>query len=151
MGEEMSRISFTGDTTFLSKKRADMRHDLVSDVFSTVKNAEFIGKNTCVVPASNLIKDILKVVQENKYIGDFEYIDDGKGGKFSINLIGKINNCNSVSPRYSVRKDEIIKYEKRYLPAENVGILIVSTPKGVMDQKKAKKEKTGGKLLGFVF
>ena len=44
-----------------------------------------------------------------------------------------------------------MKNEKRFLPATGVGIIIVSTHKGVLDQEQAKKEKTGGKLLGFVY
>lgn len=128
-----------------------MKHDIISDVFATLKNAEFVGKTVCTVPASNLIKNILKVIQENKYIGDFEFIDDGKGGKFNINLLGRINNCNSIRPRYAVKKDDFIKFEKRFLPANNIGILIISTSKGVIDQKKAAKENVGGRLLGFVY
>ncbi len=128
-----------------------MRHDLISDVFTILKNAENVGKKECVVKASNLTKDILKTAQKHKYIGDFEFIDDGKGGQFKIQLLGRINNCNSVKPRFSVKKDEFIKYEKRYLPADKVGLLFVTTSKGVFDHHTAKKEKVGGKLLGFIY
>ena len=128
-----------------------MRHDLISDVFTILKNAENVGKKECIVEASNLTKNILKVIQQHKYIGDFEFIDDGKGGKFKIQLLGRINNCNSIKPRFSVRKDELVKYEKRYLPADKVGILLITTSKGVFDHSVAKKEKVGGKLLGFIY
>ena len=128
-----------------------MRHDLISDVFVILKNAENVGKHECVVKASNLTKDILKAIQKHKYIGDFEFIDDGKGGKFKIQLLGKINNCNSIKPRFSVKKGEIIKYEKRYLPADKIGLLLVTTSKGVFDHHEAKKEKVGGKLVGYIY
>ena len=128
-----------------------MRHDLISDLFAVLKNAENVGKTECLVSASNLIKDILKVIQVNKYIGDFEFIDDFKGGKFKIQLLGRINNCNSIKPRFSVRKNDYIKYEKRYLPANNVGMIIVSTSKGVLSHSDAKNQEVGGKLLGFIY
>jgi len=128
-----------------------MRHDILSDVFCIIKNAESIGKTECMVPASKMVKAVLKIAQQHRYIGDFTFIDDGRGGKFKIKLLGRINNCNAIRPRFSVTKDEFVKFEKRYLPASDVGILIVSTSKGIMDQKRAEKENTGGKLLGFIY
>jgi small subunit ribosomal protein S8 len=128
-----------------------MKHDILADMFSTIKNAEAIGKKKCMAPASKLLRDTLKVMQKNKYIGDFEFVDNGRGGFFKIKLLGKINDCNVIKPRYSVRKREIINFEKRFLPASNVGILIMTTSKGIIDQKTAAKENSGGKLLGYVY
>ncbi len=128
-----------------------MKHDILADLFNIMKNAEVVGHKECLVDASGLAKGILKVMQEHNYIGNFEFIDDGKGGKFKIELLGNINQCNVIKPRFSVKINEVIKWEKRFLPAENVGILILTTSMGVVDQYKAKKEKTGGQLLGFVY
>ncbi len=128
-----------------------MRHDIISDVFSIIKNAESIGKRSCIVPASRVIKDILTILHEHNYIGDFKYIEDGKGGKFRVKLIGRINKCGSIRPRFSVSVDDLIRWEKKYLPASGIGILIVTTSKGIMDQNQVRKEKTGGKLLGYVY
>ena len=128
-----------------------MKHDALSDVFSIMKNTENIGKKECMVPASNIIKGVLKVIQANKYIGNFEYVDDGRGGMFKIELAGKINDCNSIRPRFSVGKREFIRWEKVFLPANNIGILILTTSKGIIDQKEALKQGIGGKLLGYVY
>lgn len=128
-----------------------MRHDILADVFCAMKNAETIGRHECIVSASKLIKGVLDVIQKHNYIGKYEFIEDGKGGKFKIGLIGKINNCNVIRPRFSIQINDIIKWEKRFLPAENVGILILTTPKGIIDQREAGKLKTGGRLLGFVY
>src|SRR3989338_1975750 len=128
-----------------------MKHDILADLFSIIKSSEAVGHKECIVPASNLAKGILKVMQEHKYIGNFELIDDGKGGKFKLELLGNINKCNVVKPRFSVQANDIIKWEKRFLPAENVGVLLLTTSGGVIDQYKAKKENTGGQLLGFVY
>ena len=129
----------------------NMKHDLLADMFSIIKNSEAIGKTKCVTPASKLLRDILKVMQKSKYVGDFEFVDNGRGGSFKIKLLGKINDCNVIKPRYSVRTKEIINFEKRFLPASNMGILIMTTSKGILDQKTAEKENTGGKLLGYVY
>ena len=128
-----------------------MKHDLLADMFSIIKNAESIGKSECRTPASNLTKNVLKLMQKKKYIGNFEYIDDGRGGSFNVNLLGRINNCNVIKPRFSVKKDDFIRWEKRFLPSNSIGILILTTPYGVIDQNEAKKKNTGGKLLGYVY
>jgi small subunit ribosomal protein S8 len=91
------------------------------------------------------------VIHRHKYIGAFELMDDGRGGKFKVKLIGKINECGVIKPRFSVGKGEFIKWEKRYLPASDTGILIVTTSKGIMDQRQAAKSGTGGRLLGYVY
>ena len=128
-----------------------MRQDIVADMFCIIKNAENKGKSECITPASKLIKNVLQIMKKHGYIGDFEYIEDGCGGKFRVKLLKKINDANVIKPRFSVKKDEFIKFEKRYLPAVGIGLLIVSTSKGLMDQNLAKKEGIGGKLIGYVY
>jgi small subunit ribosomal protein S8 len=129
----------------------NMRHDLLADVLSMIKNAEFTGLGKCTAPASNLVKEVLKVMQSHGYIGEFEFVDDGRGGKFNISLLGNINKCGVIKPRFSVKLTEYEKYEKRYLPARDFGILIVTTPKGIMSHREAKEKATGGKLLAYVY
>ncbi|MCK4714364.1 MAG: 30S ribosomal protein S8 [Candidatus Aenigmarchaeota archaeon] len=128
-----------------------MKHDLLADVFSVIKNTEAIGRKECTTPASKVIQGVLKSMQKHKYIGEFEYVNDGKGGKFRIHLLGRINNANVIKPRFSVPVSEFIRWEKRFLPADDVGILILTTSRGIMDQKEAAEKGTGGKLLGFVY
>ena len=91
------------------------------------------------------------MMQKSGFIGDFEFIDDGKSGMFKINLIGRINKSRAIKPRFAVRRDEFEKWEMRYLPARGFGLLIVSTPKGVVSQSEAADIGTGGRLLGFVY
>ncbi len=128
-----------------------MLHDPLADVLSTIKNAERVGKNSCVTRASKVIKSMLQIMQAHDYIGAFEFIDDGRGGKFKIELKGKVIDCNIIKPRYSVKVDEFEKWEKRYLPAREFGLLILSTSNGVIEHKKAKQMKIGGKLLAYVY
>jgi len=128
-----------------------MLHDTLADVLVTIKNAEKVGKKECVTRASKEAKAVLKVMQDGGYIGMFEFIDDGRSGKFKIELNGKIIDCNVIKPKFSVRVDEFEKYEKRFLPAKAFGLLILTTPKGIMDHNKAKEIRVGGKLLAYVY
>lgn len=128
-----------------------MRHDIVSDVLSIIKNGEDSGKTDVIVPASTLVKSILLVMQKNKMIGEFEYIDNGKGGLFRVQLLKAINECRAIRPRHAVKLSEYRKYEKRYLPAASCGFMIVSTSKGVMTHNEAIKLGVGGRLIAYVY
>ncbi len=128
-----------------------MLQDTLADALSMIKNAERIGKGNCITRASKEVKAVLKVLQDNGYIGAFEFIDDGRGGKFKVELNGKIIDTNVIKPRFSATVDEFEKWEKRFLPARNVGLLVLTTPKGIVDHKKAKELHVGGKLVCFVY
>jgi small subunit ribosomal protein S8 len=129
-----------------------MLMDPLSDALSGLKNAERGGNLQCVVkPASKLIGKVLGVMSEYGYIGEFEFIEDGRAGKFKIQLLGKMNDCGIIRPRYNLKKTEFEKFEKRFLPAAGFGILILTTPLGVMDHKTAIEKGTGGKLLAYVY
>ena len=128
-----------------------MKHDMISDVLSAIKNGDKYGKKEVVTPSSNVVKNILLLLQKHNFIGDFELVDDKRGGKFKIELLGKVNSCNSIRPRTYVKKDEYEKYEKRFLPAAHFGFLIVSTSKGIMTHETAEEKGFGGVLLGYVY
>ena len=81
-----------------------MQQDPLADALSLIKNAEKAGKMECTIkPASKLIGRVLKVMQDSLYIGKFEFLEDGKAGLFKVELIGNINNCGVIKPRYSVK------------------------------------------------
>lgn len=128
-----------------------MKHDIISDVLSAIKNGDEFGKRDALVPSSSLVKSMLMILQAHNYIGDFEFVDDKKGGMFKVQLLGKVNNCNSIRPRYYVKKDGYIKFEKRFLPSMGFGFLMVSTTKGVMIHTEAREKGLGGVLLGYVY
>ncbi len=128
-----------------------MRHDLLSDIFSAIKNGDAVGRKEAVAGYSELAKSVLAVLQKHGYIGNYELVDDKRGGRFKITLTGSINSCNAIRPRFSVKKGEWEKWERRFLPAAGFGFLIVSTNNGITTHEEAKKNGTGGKLLGFVY
>jgi small subunit ribosomal protein S8 len=126
--------------------------NVLSNLFASLQNAEMRNKKECmVIPASSLASDVLKVLQKRRYVGEFEFIDDGVGGKLRIQLLGRINKCGVISPRFPVRSTQLVDWEHRYLPAIGVGTLIVSTPKGVMSHVEAQEKRLGGRLMGFVY
>ncbi|MFH1544529.1 MAG: 30S ribosomal protein S8 [archaeon] len=126
--------------------------DPVSDALANIKNHEMASKKECTFkPAPKLMGEILRVMQENGYIVSHEHINDGRNGIFKVKLDGKINECNSIKPRHAVKKKDFEKYEKRYLPSRDIGILIVSTPKGIKSHREAKKDGLGGRLLAYVY
>jgi len=128
-----------------------MRHDLISDMLSAIKISENFGKKSVTIKASGMEKDLLLILQKNGYIGSFELIEDGKGGKFEIQLIGKVNACGSIRPRFAVKVDEFEKWEHRFLPAVGIGLIMLSTSKGIMTHSEAKQQNVGGKLLAYVY
>ncbi|MEM3507068.1 MAG: 30S ribosomal protein S8 [Candidatus Bathyarchaeia archaeon] len=126
--------------------------DPLSNTLSAISNSEERRERECITwPASKLIGQVLRVMQKHGYIGEFEFIDDGGSGKFKVQLLGRINKARAIRPRFSVKADEIELFEERYLPARNIGILILSTNKGVISHLDAKKMGIGGILLAYVY
>ena len=129
-----------------------MLNDTLANALSGITNAEIGGKTSCLVsPSSNVIKAVLNLLKENRYLGDLETVTTEKGGILKINLIGNINKCGAVKPRFSITKENYEKFEKRYLPAKNFGVMIVSTSQGIMKHDIALEKGIGGKLLAYCY
>ncbi len=129
-----------------------MMHDLINDAIVNIKNHERIGRSECLVrPSSKLLIEILRVFQKDGYIGEFELFRDGGGSSVKIKLNRRINNCGVIRPRYNVKKEEFPEWEKRFLPSRGFGILVVSTPEGVINHKEAREKGIGGRLLAYVY
>ena len=126
--------------------------NVLSNLFASLQNAEMRNKKNCmVIPASRLASEVLQVLQKKRYIGEFEFIDDGVGGKLMVQLLGRINKCGVISPRFPVKSVKLVDWEHRYLPDVGVGILVVSTPQGVMAHSEAQEKGLGGRLIGYVY
>lgn len=129
-----------------------MLNDTLSNVLSVINNAEQRGMRQCSLkPSSRLITKVLEIMNSKLYIGSYKVIEDGKGDVVEISLIGAINKCGAVKPRFSVRMGNYERFERRFLPAKDFGILIVSTPKGIMTHTDAKALGIGGKLLAYCY
>ena len=129
-----------------------MQFDPLSDAFVRIYNAEQAGHyEVSLSPASKLLDNMLKIMQMQGYVGDFERVSDGRGDAFRVELVGAINRCGVIKPRHSVKRADFDKWESRYLPARDFGLLILTTNQGVMHHYDAKEEKIGGRLLADVY
>ena len=128
--------------------------DKIADMLTRIRNASAAKHDTVDVPASNMKKAIAQILLDEGYIKGFQVIDDGKQGIIRITL------------KYGVGKEAVITGLKRVskpglriytsckdMPAvmNGLGIAILSTPKGIMTDKQARKENVGGEVLAFVW
>ncbi len=127
-------------------------NDTLANTLSKIQMYELLGKQECIIiPTSKIIKKVLDILNEHSYVGKYKITKTSRGEILKINLIGNINKCGVVKPRFSVKKNNFEKYEKRFLPAQNFGMLVVSTSQGIMTNQEAKEKNIGGKLLAFIY
>ena len=125
----------------------NMSVDHLANAMNTLKVSEHKGLKRCIVPKTKVIEEVLKVMKNYNYVKDYEV----KEKEIEVELAGTINNCGVIKPRHPVGRREWTKQEQQYLIGVNVGILIATTPKGIMSNREAEKEKIGGRLLAFVY
>ena len=128
--------------------------DVIADMLTRIRNANDAKHDTVDIPASNLKKSIAQILLDEGYIKNFQIVEDGKQGIIRVTL------------KYAAGKQKVIHGLKRvskpglriYSNCEDMpkvmnglGIAIVSTSKGVMTDKKARKANVGGEILAFVW
>jgi len=123
----------------------------LADAMNMLKTAERAKRKEVIIsPASKLLQRVLRIFQANAYIGEFERYDDGRQGKFRIELRGKINECMSLLRlNYTINQFESL--ERRLLPAPGLGIIILTTNQGIMTTKEAEEKHIGGMALCFIY
>jgi small subunit ribosomal protein S8 len=126
-----------------------MSQDTVSDALNMMKNAKKAGKETIQIKRiSNLLIEVLKIMKQKNAIKKYKI--DPKEKSVEITL-GDVSECRAIKPRFTVGKDEIEKYMRRYLPARGIGEMIVSTNKGLMTHEEAIEEGIGGSLIAYFY
>ena len=127
-------------------------NDPLANVLSHVLNADRQGKRELITKNnSKIIRRVLDLMNEAGYIGGYELIKNNRGGALKINLLGRINKTGVIKPQYQIGKDAYERYEKRFLPAKDFGIIIISTNKGILTHLAAKELAIGGKLIGYCY
>ena len=129
-------------------------NDPIADMLTRIRNAQVAKHDSVTMPASNMKKSIAKLLQEEGYIKSYEFIDDGLQGNIKITL------------KYLDKKQPVIVGLKRiskpglrvYAACEDLpkvlgglGIASISTSKGIMTDKAARKENLGGEVLCYVW
>jgi len=129
-----------------------VQHDLLNDALVTLRHADRDGKpNVELVPTSKLIAEVLRIFREHRYIEEFTFVPTGRGGKYDVKLSRRINSCGVIKPRLAVPHDGLERYEARFLPAQDFGLLVLSTNRGVLSHQQARELKIGGRLLAYVY
>ena len=105
-------------------------------------------ENVKVKRISNLLIEILKIMKQKNAIKKYKINSKDKSLDITI---GDLTNCKAVKPRFTVKKDQIEKYRRRYLPARNLGVLIVSTTSGLMTHEEVVEEGKGGCLIAYFY
>jgi len=127
-------------------------NDPLANVLSHLLNADRQGKRQVMTKNnSKVIRKVLDLMNVAGYIGSYEIIEDSKGDALKVHLLGKLNDTGVIKPRHHIQKDDFERFEKRYLPALDFGIIIISTNKGIMNHQEAKKQSHGGVLLSYCY
>jgi len=126
-------------------------NDPIADALSKMTNAVRALNKTVTMKKSKLLISVLDKLKENSYVGSYEIIEDGKQGLVKVNLIGTINECFAIKPRTPVQIEDLESFEKRFLPAKDFGVLILTTNKGLLTHKEAKEQNVGGSLVAYCF
>ena len=96
--------------------------DSLAGALKTMSNAEKRGKRQVLIrPASKVVVRFLTVMMKHGYIGEFEVVDDHRGGKIIVNLTGRLNKCGVISPRFDVGVKDIEKWTNNLLPSRQFG------------------------------
>jgi small subunit ribosomal protein S8 len=126
-----------------------MSHDVVADGLNMIRNAKRARKEEVEIKRiSNLLIEVLKIMKQKGAIKKYKI--NAKEKSVEV-VIGDLTECKAIKPRFTVKKDEIGKYQRRFLPARNMGTVIISTNKGLITHEEALEEKIGGCLVAFFY
>ena len=128
--------------------------DTIADMLTRIRNASSAKHDSVDVPASNVKKAIAQILLDEGYIAGFTVQEDGKQGVIKIALKYGPNKSQVISGLRRVSKPGLRIYsnvEDMPKVMRGLGIAIVSTSKGIMTDKQARREKVGGEVLAFIW
>lgn len=128
--------------------------DTIADMLTRIRNASSSKHETVDVPASNVKKSIAKILVDEGFVSSYDVIDDNKQGVIRIKLKYTENRTPVITGLRRVSKPGLRMYSNcKELPKvmKGLGVAIVSTSKGVMTDKAARKANAGGEVLAFIW
>ena len=128
--------------------------DVIADMLTRIRNASNAKHETVDVPASNMKKSIADILLKEGYIKAVSVIEDGKQGVIRVTLKYEQGKVRAIRGIKRVSKPGLRIYsncEDMPKVMNGLGIAIVSTSKGIMTDKKARRENGGGEVLAFVW
>ena len=128
--------------------------DVIADMLTRIRNANDAKHATVDIPASNMKKAIADILVEEGYVKSYQVIEDGKQGVIRVTLKYLAGKQTVIRGIRRVSKPGLRKYagyEDMPKVMNGLGIAIVSTSKGIMTDKMARKENVGGEVLAFVW
>ncbi|MFA7103847.1 MAG: 30S ribosomal protein S8 [Dysgonamonadaceae bacterium] len=129
--------------------------DPIADYLTRLRNAIKANHRVVEVPASNLKKDITKILFEKGYILNYKFVDEGPQGSIKIALkYDPINKVNAIKKLIRISSPGLRRYTgHKNLPRvlNGLGIAILSTSRGVMTDKEAREQKVGGEVICYVY
>ncbi len=128
--------------------------DTIADMLTRIRNANSAKHETVDIPASNMKKAIAQILTDEGYVKSFQVIEDGKQGIVRITLKYGENKAQVITNLRRVSKPGLRMYSNcADMPKvlKGLGIAIVSTSKGVMTDREARKQNVGGEVLAFVW
>lgn len=129
--------------------------DPIADYLTRLRNAIKAKHRIVEIPASNLKKEITKILFEKGYILNYKFVEDGPQGSIKIALkYDPVNKVNSIKSLKRVSTPGLRKYVGyRDMPRvlNGLGVAILSTSKGVMTDKEAREQKLGGEVLCYIY
>ena len=128
--------------------------DVIADMLTRIRNANIARHETVDIPASKVKKAIADILLEEGYIKGYQIVEDGKQGLIRVTLKYGPGRKQTIQGIRRVSKPGLRKYSTcKDMPQvlKGLGIAIVSTSKGIMTGKTARKENVGGEILAFVW
>lgn len=126
-----------------------MSHDVVADGLNQIKNASKARRESVKIDRiSNLLIEVLKIMKQKGAIQKYKI--DSKGKSVEVTL-KSLSECKAIKPRFNVNKYSVEKYRRRYLPARNIGTMIISTNQGLIDHEQAIDKEIGGSLIAYFY
>ena len=128
--------------------------DPIADMLTRIRNANSSKHESVLIPSSKMKVAIAKILDDEGYINGYEVIDDGKQGVIKVTLKYGANKTKVITGIKRVSKPGLRVYaNKEEMPRvlRGLGIAIVSTSKGIMTGKDARKNNVGGEVLAFIW